>query len=127
MRLLLDTHIALWWASDRNQLSIDVIALIGDPSTEAYVSVVSAWELAIKAAQGRIDLDVRLLFAALSTHQIRSLGISVDDTHRAANLDWAHRDPFDRMLIAQALRLDGAIVTRDREIIDADLIVVIAA
>ncbi len=111
MRLLLDTHIALWWASDRNQLSIDVIALIGDPSTEAYVSVVSAWELAIKAAQGRIDLDVRLLFAALSTHQIRSLGISVDDTHRAANLDWAHRDPFDRMLIAQALRLDGAIVT----------------
>ena len=127
MRVLLDTHIALWWADDPSQLTTDVTAVISDPSNEPFVSVVSAWELAIKAAQGRLDVDVRLLFAALSAHEIRSLGIRVDDAHRAATLDWAHRDPFDRMLVAQALRVGGAIITRDRQIIDAELIATIAA
>lgn len=127
MRILLDTHIALWWAADQSQLSTDVVALIGDPSIDAYVSVVSAWELAIKAAQGRIDVDVRLLFAALSAHEIRSLGVSVEDAHRAANLEWNHCDPFDRMLVAQALRVGSAIVTRDRQIVGSDLITAIPA
>jgi PIN domain nuclease of toxin-antitoxin system len=67
------------------------------------------------------------LFAALSAHEVRPLGIGVEDAHRAANLDWEHRDPFDRMLVAQALRMGGAIVTRDRQIVDADLIAAIAA
>ena len=127
MKVLLDTHIALWWANDPAQLSTDVIALIGDQSTQAYVSVVSAWELAIKAALGRLDVDVRSLFAALSTNGISPIGISVDDTYRGATLDWAHRDPFDRMLVAQALRLGGVIVTRDRQIVDAGLVATVAA
>ena len=127
MRILLDSHVALWWASDPQQLNEDCLALISDPSTDAFVSIASAWELAIKAAQGRLDVDVRLLFAGLARDNVPTVGIGVGDVHTATTLTWTHRDPFDRMLVAQAVRSVSALVTRDQRIIDAGLVATIAA
>jgi len=117
MDLLLDTHVALWWALEPGQLSGDVVRLVGAPLNEVWVSAASAWELAIKVRSGRLAVDVDRLFESLIGNGLRILGIGVDDAITAGLLDWDHRDPFDRMLVAQAQRLALTIVTRDAAIL----------
>jgi PIN domain nuclease of toxin-antitoxin system len=116
--LLLDSHVALWWATDPSVLSGDALVAIAEPANDVWVSAASAWELAVKATQGKLSLDVRALFAALPDRGIRLRGIGVDDGIDAAGLAWEHRDPFDRMLVAQARRSSLTIVTRDAAILD---------
>jgi PIN domain nuclease of toxin-antitoxin system len=113
VNLLLDSHTALWWSDDTSLLSVEAARAIADPANDVFVSAASAWELAIKTAQGKLSLDVRALFRRLSDRGIRLLGIGVDDGIDAAELQWAHRDPFDRMLVAQAARSQLTLVTRD--------------
>jgi PIN domain nuclease of toxin-antitoxin system len=118
MDLLLDSHVALWWADDPSQLKKDVAQEIADPTNDVWASAASAWELAIKTAQGMLAVDVRGLFRRLSDRGIRLRGIGVDDGIDAAALAWAHRDPFDRMLVAQAALSGLTMVTRDSVILD---------
>ena len=108
---------ALWWAHDPAQLRAEAGQLMAVAGNEVRVSAASAWELAIKVRAGRLALDVGALFDGLLDHGIRLLGVGVDDGIGAGPLDWSHRDPFDRMLVAQARRLQLTIVTRDAAIL----------
>ena len=112
MRLLLDTHALIWWLEDSEQLSSDARAAIADGGNEIAVSAASAWEMAIKQAAGKLrvpaDLD-----DAITTSGFSSLSITIEHALRAGALEPHHRDPFDRMLAAQALVESLTIVTRD--------------
>lgn len=118
MNLLLDSHVAVWWAEDPDRLIPNVSALLADPLNEVWVSTASAWELAVKVRAGRLVLDVSRLFVGLQARGVRVLGIGIDDAIAAAALDWEHRDPFDRMLVGQAKRVGLCLVTRDQAILD---------
>lgn len=111
MRLLLDIHVIIWWAAGES-LAPKAAAAIESPSNEVAISVASIWEAEIKAASGRLKLDLDL--AAKARNQgLPSLSIEAEHALVAARLPMHHRDPFDRMLIAQA-RVEGlTLVTRD--------------
>jgi PIN domain nuclease of toxin-antitoxin system len=110
--LLLDAHAVYWWISDDPTLSTEARAAIADPLNDVLVSAASIWELAIKRAAGRIDLPADLT-AAIDELGFSSLPVTALDAEAAAALPLHHRDPFDRMLIAQARRLSAVLVTRD--------------
>lgn len=116
MKLLLDTHAFLWFIDDNRQLSVNAKALIGDPGHEKYVSIGSAWEIAIKVSKGKLSLapPVELLFP-LHIQQNSFQLLAIDWPHLAAlqTLPAQHNDPFDRLLIAQALAESMAIVSID--------------
>jgi PIN domain nuclease of toxin-antitoxin system len=114
--LLLDTHAALWWAEGDPELSDSALTVINDAANTAWFSVASAWELSIKVRAGRLSLDVAKLVDQLTRNGIRLLGIGVDDAIGAGSLEWAHKDPFDRMLVAQSQRLGYQLVSRDEAI-----------
>lgn len=112
MRLLLDTHGLIWWWENDPRLSGPVREALRLPETEVFVSVVSAWEIAIKTACGklRVDADVE---AEVERDGFSKLGVEFRHAAEAATLPLHHRDPFDRMLIAQA-RVEGlTLVTAD--------------
>lgn len=101
MDLLLDTHVVLWWDSGASQLGTATRAAIADPRNRIYVSAASIWEIAIKSAKGK------LRFAGAPSSSIERNGflpLPIAPAHAeiAGMLEWAHSDPFDRMLIAQA-------------------------
>lgn len=111
MRLLLDTHVFIWWVTDA-PLSAEALEAIQDPENEILISAVSLWEAEIKAASGKIALNTDLRAEA---HQngFTELAVRFDHAVGAARLPLHHPDPFDRMLIAQA-RIEGlTIATRD--------------
>ena len=113
MDLLIDSHVALWWADDPSLLSTPAMEAIADPANVVWLSAASAWELAIKVRGGKLDIDVLATVTKLSQNGVRLLGIGLDDAVAAGLLDWDHRDPFDRMLVAQSQRLGLRLVTRD--------------
>ncbi len=113
MELLIDSHVALWWADDPTLLSAPAIQAIADPANVVWLSSASAWELAIKVRGGKLDIDVLATVTKLSQNGVRLLGIGLDDAVAAGLLDWDHRDPFDRMLVAQSQRLGLRLATRD--------------
>ena len=105
MRLLLDTHALLWWLNDDRQLSAKARKLIGLGSNVVVVSAASAWEIATKVRLGKLDMAAELaadFSNVLAQEGFESLPISVDHALRAGLLPGPHKDPFDRMLIAQA-------------------------
>jgi PIN domain nuclease of toxin-antitoxin system len=112
MRLLLDTHALLWWLEDSVELSADARDRIADGSNEVVVSAASAWEMAIKQATGKLRVPDDLV-AALEASVLATLPITFDHALRAGSLPPHHQDPFDRMLIAQAMIEGLTIVTRD--------------
>jgi PIN domain nuclease of toxin-antitoxin system len=121
MRLLLDTHVVIWWLADDPTLSEEIKSLI-DEEPEVYVSPVSVWEVVIKQSLGKLrgprDLPERILDA-----DFRELAITSDHAIVAARLPLLHQDPFDRMLVAQAQCADLTLLTRDPEIQRYDLVV----
>jgi PIN domain nuclease of toxin-antitoxin system len=110
--LLLDAHVVLWALADPESLAPEARAAIAEPGNEVLVSVGSVWELEIKQAAGKLRLGADLL-ADMDRARFGVLSITAIDAVAAARLPLHHRDPFDRMLIAQAARLDAAVVTRD--------------
>jgi PIN domain nuclease of toxin-antitoxin system len=110
--LLLDTHALLWWLADDPELQSNARGAIASPTNDVLVSAAVAWEISIKRALGKLDAP-RDLPAALEASLLTGLPITVVDGDRAGTLPPHHRDPFDRMLVAQALRLGAVIVTRD--------------
>jgi PIN domain nuclease of toxin-antitoxin system len=116
VRLLLDTHVLLWAATAPDQLRDGARTILEDGSNEVFVSVVSAWEIAIKQSLSKLDLPrpaEEWLPEVLrrSNFEVADLGLAAALRVRA--LPWHHRDPFDRLLIAQALEGNYTFVTRD--------------
>jgi PIN domain nuclease of toxin-antitoxin system len=123
MRLLLDTHVVLWWLGDDSTLGDDVKETI-DTEVDVFVSAATIWEVSIKQALGKLrpaDLPERILASGL-----RELAVTVKHGITAGRLPPIHRDPFDRMLIAQASDEGLTLATRDANIAkyDAPLLLV---
>ena len=116
MRLLLDTHALLWWLDGDRRLSLKARRAIASDSNSILVSAVSAWEITTKARLGKLPgaADVAADVAACVVGQgFLSLDITMLHAQRAGRLPGAHRDPFDRMLIAQSQMEDVALVSDD--------------
>jgi PIN domain nuclease of toxin-antitoxin system len=119
MKLLLDTHTFLWWITDDPQLSVPALELIGDSHNNLYWSAASSWEVAIKYALGRLPLpDAPTIFlpAELGKNRIEPLPIVDAHAYQAGLLPRHHRDPFDRMLVAQAQVEALGIISNDSQI-----------
>lgn len=114
MELLLDTHAFLWWLTDSRRLSEEVRRVISDPSNDKLISAASAWEIATKYRLGKlpeaeaIALDIP---GTIARQGFEELPISVADAVRAGALPGPLRDPFDRILIAQALSRDLLLIS----------------
>ncbi len=110
---LLDMHVFLWWMSDADKLSREVYEIIADASNLIYISSATVWEIAIKEALGKLrvhtDLDRAIALNGCSELKISALCAATTKT-----LPLIHRDPFDRMLIAQAIREESILITADR-------------
>jgi PIN domain nuclease of toxin-antitoxin system len=119
MRLLLDTHSLIWWLTEDSSLPASARNLIASRNSQVMVSAVSAWEIATKVRLGRLDVaaDLARDFAGyLDQHQFESLSITTEHGIRAGSLPGSHKDPFDRMLVAQA-QIEGlAIVSNDGQL-----------
>ena len=111
-RLLLDTHVLLWWLADDPRLGPRARALIADPRNTVFVSSASAWEISIKKSLGRLDAPDDL-DGIVETEGFERLAVSFFHGERAGALPSLHRDPFDRMLIAQAQAEGLDVVTGD--------------
>jgi PIN domain nuclease of toxin-antitoxin system len=117
VRLLLDTHTFLWFIGGSEELSRAARGLIEDPNNQRLLSVASLWEMAIKVSLGKLKLD--LSFVELAEREIRGNAIELlvirpDHLDELAKLPFHHRDPFDRMIVAQGLAEDIPIISRDR-------------
>jgi PIN domain nuclease of toxin-antitoxin system len=115
VKLLLDTHLLLWAASAPQALSAEARHLIGDPDNDLIFSAASLWEIAIKSALGRADfaVDARVLRRGLLDNGYRELPITSDHAVAIDTLPAIHKDPFDRLLIAQALSEGVTLLTAD--------------
>jgi PIN domain nuclease of toxin-antitoxin system len=109
--LLLDTHVLLWWLAG-SHLSEALVERIADPGELVVVSAASIWEASIKAALGKLEMPEGLGEAALD-EGFEPLAVTFDHAERAGALPAHHRDPFDRMLVAQAQTEGLTIVTHD--------------
>jgi PIN domain nuclease of toxin-antitoxin system len=119
MKYLLDTHTLLWWLDGDKQLSNDAREIISDPENDIYVSAASAWEIATKYAKGRLPNAPLILpdFAGV-TEQEGFIELTINSAHmvRSAMLPGDHRDPFDRILAAQAIIENMALLSIDEKI-----------
>ena len=106
MRLLLDTHAFLWWLAGSERLSQQARQAIANEANDVLVSAASAWEIATKHRLGKLrnaEIVALDIAGAISGQGFEELAITVDDAGRAGELPGPHRDPFNRMLISQAL------------------------
>lgn len=116
MRLLLDTHTFLWWIDGGERLSPKARRAIGEASNDCYLSLASAWEMAIKASLGKLGLPGavdRFLAEQLAANGFALLPIELRHLGRVERLPFHHRDPFDRLLAAQALEEDLSLASAD--------------
>jgi PIN domain nuclease of toxin-antitoxin system len=115
MRILLDTHVVYWWFADAPRLSHRASSIIAHSSNIILVSAATAWELAIKVQLGKIDALSLVVDLALYAAEegFVELAISIEHATRAGLLPRHHRDPFDRLLVAQAQALNVPILSAD--------------
>ncbi|MEK7398146.1 MAG: type II toxin-antitoxin system VapC family toxin [Candidatus Poribacteria bacterium] len=116
MKLLLDTHAFIWWDSQSSKLSPQVLSLCQDRANTVLLSVVSVWEMQIKLQLGKLRLNLplaTLIESQQRTNGIEVLPIIVDHVLELDNLPAQHKDPFDRLLIAQARVEDAILISSD--------------
>jgi PIN domain nuclease of toxin-antitoxin system len=113
VKLLLDTHLLLWWLSNSPLLSAPARQLIGDPNNTIFVSAVSLWEIWLKSSIGKLRVPSGFV-QKLAAEPFENLPLRAEHTPAVAMLEWRHRDPFDRMLIAQARSENLLLLTADR-------------
>jgi PIN domain nuclease of toxin-antitoxin system len=113
VRLLLDTHVLLWWLADDRRLGKQARALIAAADNTIYVSAASAWEISIKRTLGKLKAPASL-DSTIEDAGFEKLVIEFQHGERAGALPPLHNDPFDRMLIAQALTEELVLVTADK-------------
>lgn len=120
MRLLLDTHVVIWWVAGGDELDEGVREAIADPAAEVAVSAATIWEASIKRALGKLEIDGDLVVAARDAG-FEPLPVDLHHAALAGALPPHHRDPFDRMLVAQAQLEDLTLVTRDPKLRSYDV------
>lgn len=111
MKVLLDTHTFIWWDSAPSKLSAQVLALLQDPANTVSLSVVSVWEMLIKHQLGKLTLNMPLatIVVQQQANGIQILPITLDHVLAVESLPTPHKDPFDRLLVAQA-NVEGAVL-----------------
>lgn len=112
MKILLDTHLILWWLANSPSLSGQARALISAPENTVFVSAVSLWEIWLKESLGKLRLPPDFE-EKLAADSFESLPLTAAHARQVALLPWRHRDPFDRMLVAQARAEDLTLLTAD--------------
>jgi len=112
MRVLLDTHVFLWWLQDHPNLSAAARTKIVS-ATDVYVSSASIWEASIKVGIGKLEVDIDQLVAEIDNSGFRELPVSAKHAAMVTRLPDIHRDPFDRILVAQALCEPLRLLTAD--------------
>lgn len=120
MRLLLDTHALLWWLAGDERLSPVAADAIGDPTNEVLVSAASAWEITTKYRIGKLPTATRLASdfdAVLRSQGFQGLPITIEHAQLGGLLPGPHKDPFDRMLVAQA-QIDHLVLISNEEVFD---------
>ena len=113
MRLLLDTHALIWALDAPERLPQTFLDTLDKAGVTVFASAASAWEIAIKVALGRLRFPIEKLPAALSDAGFKELQVSIAHGLEMARLPFIHRDPFDRLLVAQARHEGLTLVTRD--------------
>jgi PIN domain nuclease of toxin-antitoxin system len=116
VRVLLDTHAFLWWVADSPKLSADAREIIASEDNEPIFSVVSAWEIAIKVSVGKLEIPdspEKFVTEQLSRNDLEVLPIHLRHALQAYDLPDYHRDPFDRLLVAQTRAEDLTVLTAD--------------
>lgn len=121
MKFLLDTHILIWSLQDNERLSRQVRELINEADNEIYISAASIWEIAIKSSLNKLNLSVDEIVETLHHSDYFELPITYSHTARTIYLPYHHHDPFDRILIAQALIEELTLVTHDDKIKQYDI------
>jgi PIN domain nuclease of toxin-antitoxin system len=119
MRLLLDTHTFLWWIADDARLSKQVRSLLADETHDVYLSVISVWEIAIKEKVGKLNVPrdfSGFITSQLELNSFNVLSVQLQHVIKVHDLPDIHRDPFDRLLIAQALVESTTLLTDDAAI-----------
>jgi PIN domain nuclease of toxin-antitoxin system len=112
VKLLLDTHAALWWLTDEEGFGETAAEQLTDPTNQVLLSAVVVWEVAIKRSIGKLDAPDDFA-GTLTDLGATALPIGLDHAEAVANLPWHHRDPFDRLLVAQAVIERASVVSRD--------------
>ncbi|WP_412065915.1 type II toxin-antitoxin system VapC family toxin [Rhizobium sp. SYY.PMSO] len=116
MRLLLDTHTLLWWLNDDEKLGDRARGLIGDSANEVLVSAVSLWEITVKLRISKLDADIAEILDILPDQGFQRLDIADAHLVALAALPIHHRDPFDHLLMAQAIAEDAHFVSEDQNV-----------
>jgi PIN domain nuclease of toxin-antitoxin system len=116
MKLLLDTHVLLWWLNDDGKLSENACRLIENPDNAIYVSHATIWEIQIKNMTGKLNTNVETLIQQLSVNNFQQFPIHTNHILALAKLPPHHQDPFDRMLISQAISEPLHLITHDNHV-----------
>ena len=114
MTYLLDTHVFLWWMSGNERLAPSTRELILSPGARILVSVASIWEILVKVRSGRLEADLMEIEQTIDDDGFERLGIESAHLRALATLPAHHRDPFDHLLIAQAIGEDATLISDDR-------------
>jgi PIN domain nuclease of toxin-antitoxin system len=116
MKLLLDTHTFMWWDSNPNHISSQTLSLLKKPENQVIVSLVSVWEIQIKTHLGKLELEAPLseiILRQQTENGVSLLTIALPHILELDHLPWHHKDPFDRLLIAQSRCESAVLVSRD--------------
>ena len=119
MKYLLDTHILLWWYLDPAKIKTEVSAILEDKGNEIYISDVVSWEIVIKTSIGKLRIPDG--FFKESETDFEVLPIKRNHIYKVSELEPIHKDPFDRLLIAQSIVENIRIITRDRQILKYEI------
>jgi PIN domain nuclease of toxin-antitoxin system len=114
LKVLLDTHAVLWWLTDDDQLGTQARDLIADPGNDILVSVASLWEIVVKVRVGKLKADIEEISKAIELDGFILLAISPVHFRTLGGLPMHHRDPFDHLLIAQAISEEAIFLSQDQ-------------
>jgi PIN domain nuclease of toxin-antitoxin system len=114
VRLLFDTHALLWWLADDDRLGARARGLVEDPVNDVIVSAVSLWEIVVKARIGKLQADIEEIADTIQREGFTPLAITTAHLRTLAELPIHHRDPFDHLLIAQAIVENATFISEDR-------------
>ncbi|MEJ1230174.1 MAG: type II toxin-antitoxin system VapC family toxin [Galbitalea sp.] len=111
-RVLLDTHVFMWWIQEPSRIRPEWLESVLDPDNSVHVSAACAWEIETKKRIGKLSFDHAVADVA-SEFGFEHLSVTIDHAALAGSLDWNHRDPFDRIIVAQALSNEMILITSD--------------
>lgn len=120
---LLDTNYLLWWLGNKSKISKEIESIITSHAGQVYVSVASLWEIEIKRSIGKLQTDEDIV-KAVHDNGFRTLNIIPAHTNKITALPLCHQDPFDRMLVAQALEENMTLISADKKIYQYDVDVI---